>query len=197
MERFQDLENVKVVSENGKGITRRNANANERVLSWRETAACAGVVTMVTNQEEKSNVVEPTQPHGKKRKTPKQYRLAPPKLAKNREITAADKKKFKEMFLTDKSRLDKRQPTFNRERNFILIMEDSIHSKHSKSATGGKLMVFGGGDLMKNFLNEGIIYNADDFYVHAKNFILNHNFSPFQIPNVLGESSKSQFKVFT
>ena len=71
------------------------------------------------------------------------------------------------MFLTDKSRLDKRQPTFNRERNFILIMEDSIHSKHSKSATGGKLMVFGRGDLMKNFLNEGIIYNADDFYVHA------------------------------
>ena len=68
MERFQDLENVKVVSENGKGITRRNAN--ERVLSWRETAACAGVVTMVTNQEEESNVVDPTQPHGKKRKTP-------------------------------------------------------------------------------------------------------------------------------
>ena len=69
MERFQDLENVKVVSENGKGITRRNANANERVLSWKETAAHAGVVTMVTNQEEESNVVEPTQPHGKKRKT--------------------------------------------------------------------------------------------------------------------------------
>lgn len=113
MERFQDLENVKVVSENGKGITRRNANANERVLSWRETAARAGVVTMVTNQEEESNVVEPTQPHGKKRKTPKQYRLAPPKLAKNQEITAADKKKFKEMFLTDKSRFHKRQPTFN------------------------------------------------------------------------------------
>ena len=105
-----------MVSENGKGITRRNANVNEKVLSWRETAAHAGVVTMVTNQEEKSNVVEPTQPHGKKRKTPKQYRLAPPKLAKNREITAADKKKFKEMFLTDKSRLDKRQPTFNREK---------------------------------------------------------------------------------
>ena len=42
VERFQDLENVKVVSENGKGITRRNANANERVLSWRETAARAG-----------------------------------------------------------------------------------------------------------------------------------------------------------
>ena len=62
MERFQDLENVKVVSENGKGITRRIANANERVLSWRETAARAGVVTMVTNQEEKSNVVERRNP---------------------------------------------------------------------------------------------------------------------------------------
>ena len=47
-------------------------------------------------------------------------------------------------------------------------MEDSIHSKHSKSSTGGKLMVFWRGDLMKNFLTEGIIYNADDFYVHAK-----------------------------
>ena len=70
VERFQDLENVKVVSENGKGITRRNASANERVLSWRKTAARAGVVTMVTNQEEESKVVEPTQPHGKKRKTP-------------------------------------------------------------------------------------------------------------------------------
>ena len=70
MERFKDLENVKVVSENGKGMTRRNANANERVLSWRETAACCGVVTMVTNHEEESNVVEPTQPHGKKSKIP-------------------------------------------------------------------------------------------------------------------------------
>ena len=47
VERFQDLKNVNVVSENGNGIKRRNAN--ERVLYWRETAARAGVVTMVTN----------------------------------------------------------------------------------------------------------------------------------------------------
>ena len=33
VERFHDLKNVKVVSENGKGITKRNANANEKVLS--------------------------------------------------------------------------------------------------------------------------------------------------------------------
>ena len=89
---------------------------NEKVLSWTETAR-ARVLTMVTNQEE-PNVVEPMQEQDqeKKRKTPKEYRLAPPKIAKNWEITAADKKKFKEMFLTDKSRLDKRQPTFNREK---------------------------------------------------------------------------------
>ena len=80
MERFQDLESVKVVSENGKGITGRNANA--RVLSWRETAARAGVVTMVTSQEDESNFVELTQSHGKKRKTPKEYRFAPPKIRK-------------------------------------------------------------------------------------------------------------------
>ena len=136
MERFQDLENVKVVSENGKGITRRNANANERVLSWRETAACAGVVTMVTNQEEKSNVVEPTQPHGKKRKTPKQYRLAPPKLAKNREITAADKKKFKEMFLTDKSRFtnDSQHSTFSMSLLHKLLLSQTFLLFHQNSS---------------------------------------------------------------
>ena len=66
---------------------------NEKVLSWTETAARAGVLTMVTNQEE-PNVVEPMQDQEKKRKIPKEYRLAPPKIAKNREITAADKKKF-------------------------------------------------------------------------------------------------------
>ena len=72
------------------------------------------------------------------------------------------------MFLTDKSRLDKRQPTFNREKNFIIIMEDNIHSKHSsKSATGGKLMVFGRGDLMEKFFSEGIKYNVEDYFMHA------------------------------
>ena len=46
---------------------------NEKVLSWTETAARAGVLTMVTNQEE-PNVVEPMQEQDqeKKRKTPKE-----------------------------------------------------------------------------------------------------------------------------
>ena len=72
------------------------------------------------------------------------------------------------MFLTDKYRLENRQPIFNREKNFIIIMEDNIHSKHSsKSATGGKLMVFGRGDLMEKFFSEGIKYNVEDYFMHA------------------------------
>ena len=82
VERFQDLENVKVVSENDKGITTRNTNASERVLSWRETAARAGVVTMVTHQEDESNFVEPAQPHGKKRKLQKSIDLLRQNLPK-------------------------------------------------------------------------------------------------------------------
>ena len=44
----------------------------------------------------------------------------------------------------------------------------NIHSKHSsKSATGGKLMVFGRGDLMEKFFSEGIKYNVEDYFMHA------------------------------
>ena len=69
---------------------------NEKVLSWTETAARAGVLTMVT----------------------------------------------------------KKRPMF--------------HSKHtSKSATSGKLMVFGRGDLMEKFFSEGIKYNVEDYFMHA------------------------------
>ena len=74
MERVKELEKVNKVSKKdddntretqvqsditkiGVGTTRREA-VNERVLSWTETAARAGVLTMVTNQEE-PNVVEP------------------------------------------------------------------------------------------------------------------------------------------
>ena len=116
---------------------------NGNILSRMETAARAGVVTMVIHQEEESNVVERTQVQQKKKKTPER-KTCSAKIALSLEIKAADKKKSKEMFLTDKSRLDKQQLTFNWEQNFILILEDDIHSKHSsKSATGGKLMVFG------------------------------------------------------
>ena len=50
---------------------------------------------------------------------------------------------FKESFNTDKSRLEKRQSKYKRPQNFLLIVEDNVHSKDSgKSETGGKLMVY-------------------------------------------------------
>ena len=88
MERVKELEKVNKVSKRDDDNTRetqvlsdmtkigdgtRREAVNEKVLSWTETAARAGVLTMVTNQEE-PNVVEPMQEQDqeKKRKTPKE-----------------------------------------------------------------------------------------------------------------------------
>ena len=143
-------------------------NENEKVLSWMETAARAGVITMVTRTAEEESGVPQTMTQKTKKKTPKEYRQDGPKVKENTEITAIEKKKFKEMFLTDKSRLDKRQTSLNRPQNFLLIIEDNMHSKDStKSATGGKFMAYGRGDLKDMFMREGLKYNAADFYMHA------------------------------
>ena len=138
----------------------------EKRLSLSETAARAGVVTMVRAEDETG--APQTLTEKRKKKTPKEYRQDGPKIKENPEITAIEKKKFKEMFLTDKSRLDKRQTSFNRPQNFLLIIEDNVHSKDStKSATGGKLMAYGRGDLKDMFMRGGLKYNASDFYMHA------------------------------
>ena len=86
MERVKELEKVNKVSKKDDDNTRETQvqsditkigdgtrREGERVLSWTETAARAGVLTMVTNQEE-PNVVEPMQEQDqeKKRKTPKE-----------------------------------------------------------------------------------------------------------------------------
>ena len=132
-----------------------------------ETAARAGVLTSVTRiNEEESNCT--AMPLLKKKKTAKQYRLTSPKVKENLKITPSDKKMFKESFNTDKSRLEKRQSKYNLPPNFLLIVEDNIHSKDSgKSETGGKLMVYSRGNLKAQFLGEGIKYNEKDFYIHA------------------------------
>ena len=75
---------------------------------------------------------------------------------------------FKESFNTDKSRLEKRQSKYKRPQNFLLIVEDNVHSKDSgKSETGGKLMVYSRGTIKNKFLGEGIKYNDQEFYMHA------------------------------
>ena len=139
-----------------------------KVLSWRETAERAGVLTSVTRTNEEESTCTDAMPLLKKKKTAKEYRLASPKVKENLKITPSDKKMFKESFNTDKSRLEKRQTKYNRPPNFLLIVEDNIHSKESgKSETGGKLMVYSRGSLKAQFLGEGIKYNEKDFYLHA------------------------------
>ena len=132
--------------EGGGLVDNRAALAKEngvkkKVLSWMETAKAAGVVTMVaqTIEEDFTN----TMPLTKKKKTAKEYRQASPKVKENLKITPSDKKMFKESFNTDKSRLEKKQSKYKRPQNFLLIVEDNVHSKDSgKSETGGKLMVY-------------------------------------------------------
>ena len=106
-----------------------------------------------------------------KRKTPKERRTSIYKTKKDAKITDSDKKTFKEAFLTDKSKLDKRQPKYNREQNFIVIMKDNVHkSVHGGAGTADKFMVYGKGDIMDIFLGEGIKYDNENFYIHKNTF---------------------------
>ena len=94
---------------------------SKKTLSWMESAARAGVITMVTNSPDpvKENLA-------KKKKTAKESRQASPKVKENSKITPSDKKMFKESFNTDKARLEKRQTRYNRPQNFLLIVEDPL-----------------------------------------------------------------------
>ena len=99
--------------------------------TWIETAAAAGVLTMV--QAGGSNVVienEDNSNHergGGTKKTPKEYRSQPPKFKEDgKEATVYEKKLFKEAFNTDKARFQKRQQKYQKDQNFLIILEDNI-----------------------------------------------------------------------
>ena len=137
--------------------------------TWQETAAAAGVVTMVREdvREEETplshlNLAEKSL----KKKTPLQYRKEEPKLKNSaKPLTMAEKKLFKEAFLTDKARLFKRQTKYKKERNFIVIVEDNVLGKGAQ--TNGKLMVYGCGSIKERFMTNGIKFNSEEFYMHA------------------------------
>ena len=102
------------------------------------------------------------------KKTPKEYRTeAPKRKAEGAPLTNSEKKMFKEAFNTDKARLAKRQVKFNRAANFLILVEDNIH-EGTAALTAGKIMAFGMGPLKERFLSEGVRFNAEDFYMHAK-----------------------------
>ena len=141
-------------------------NENEKVLSWMETAARAGVITMVTRTAEEESGVPQTMTQKTKKKTPKEYRTeAPKRKADGAALTNSEKKMFKEAFNTDKARLAKRQVKFNRAANFLILVEDNIHE--GAALTAGKIMAFGMGPLKERFLSEGVRFDPRDFYMHA------------------------------
>ena len=51
--------------------------------------------------------------------------------------------------------------------DFFICVKDSIHNKTSKpaAATAGKYICYGEGEIMDTFLNEGISYKKEDFYI--------------------------------
>ena len=100
-----------------------------------------------------------------KKKTPHQYRTEAVRIKTRNELSASQKKNFKECFNTDKSRLDKRQAQHSRSPNFLLILEDNVNSAE---CTSGKMMVYGKGSIAQQFLYEGIKFSKDDFYLHKR-----------------------------
>ena len=136
-------------------------------LTWSQTAAAAGVVTMVQADGEVIGDELSEKESGKK-KTPKQYRNREPKLKDiGKKLSMPEKKLFKEAFITDKDRLHKRQQKYNKERNFIVIMEDNVLGKGA--ATSGKYMVYGSGKIKDKFIKEGIKFDQEQYYMHANN----------------------------
>ena len=83
--------------------------------TWQETAAAAGVVTMVREDVREEETPLSLAEKSLKKKTPLQYRKAEPKLKDGaKPLTMAEKKLFKEAFITDKARLFKRQTKYKK-----------------------------------------------------------------------------------
>ena len=51
----------------------------------------------------------------------------------------------------DLARFLKRQLKYNRSQNFLILVEDNIHSVGSGSETAGMVMAFGAGELKEDF----------------------------------------------
>ena len=111
--------------------------------------------------------INPAQKVGqeKKKKTPHQNRTEVVRIKTRNELSASQKKNFKECFNTDKSRLDKRQAQHSRSPNFLLILEDNVNSAE---CTSGKMMVYGKGSIAQQFFYVGIKFSKDDFYLHKR-----------------------------
>ena len=103
-----------------------------------------------------------------KKKTPKERRSSEVTVNKGK-ISVHQKRNFKENFNTDKTRLEKRQLKLDRPQDFLLLVKDNIHEDGGGSKTAGKYMVCGKGAAKDMFLNGGIAYSREGFYMHENN----------------------------
>lgn len=151
--------------------------------TWIETAKAAGVVTMVQAGEQVINE-KVSEKESSRKRTPKEYRTQQPKVKEvGKKLTMPEKKLFKEAFITDKDRLHKRQQKYNKDRNFIVIMEDNVLGKGA--LTSGKYMVFGSGEIKERFLSEGIKFDQEKYYMHA-------NHTNFQMEKVTDKQTEKR-----
>ena len=91
-------------------------------------------------------------------------------MTKKLKITNVYKKTFKDAFNADKTRLDKRQIKFDREQDFVILVKDNVHEKVPGGAqTAAKYLVYGKGSAKDMFLNQGLKYNKEVFYMHSNN----------------------------
>ena len=89
---------------------------------------------------------------------------------KTKNYQCSQKKTFKEAFNADKTRLNKRQIQFDRDQDFLILVKDNIHEKVPGSAqAAGKYLVYGKGRAKDMFLNQGLKYTKEGFYMHSNN----------------------------
>ena len=94
----KERQEVEKTTEKEKKIESAHDPVNEKVLSWSETAARAGVITMVRGTAEDETGAAQTLTQKRKKKTPKEYRQDGPKIKENSEITAMAKKSLRKCF---------------------------------------------------------------------------------------------------
>ena len=101
-----------------------------------------------------------------KRKTPKEVRQAGPKPKAR--TSARAQQNWRERYLTTKKRVDTLQPDHNLPQDFVYAVRNNMHNPNVRGAakTAGKLMVYGKGETMKQFVN-GTLKLKKDCYIMA------------------------------
>ena len=104
-------------------------------------------------------------PPAKKRKTSKEKRQS--KVVSKQRGKARLQQNFRESFLNTKKKISQLQPKHGTAQNFFFGIENNVQNPSVRGAakTAGKVMVYGGGPLLQQFLREGIKYDNQIHYV--------------------------------